>query len=74
MTIPNSADLLSQRLGNTGRGKLAPTVELGTPGLAQSAGFIHAEFLNDLNGDKGRKMYREMRDNSPTVEIGRAHV
>jgi len=45
----------------------APTAELGVDGAKISNGFVYDEFLTQLVGDRGRKIYREMRDNDATV-------
>lgn len=42
-------------------------VEIGTAGLKGSAGFLREEFLPELQGRRGMKVYREMRDNSDDV-------
>lgn len=48
--------------------KAAPEfVELGRTGLSMWGGEVRDEFLRDLQGSKGRKAYREMRDNHPIV-------
>lgn len=44
-----------------------PFVERGTSGLHRWGGQIHEEFLLDLRGTKGRKMYREMSENDPVI-------
>ena len=41
--------------------------EIGTTGLKYSGGHIQEEFLPALKGTKAVKVYREMRDNDPTV-------
>lgn len=41
--------------------------EIGTSGLRRSGGYINEEFLAQLQGVKGFKIYREMRDNDPVV-------
>jgi len=41
--------------------------ELGSSGLRRSGGIINEEFLPNLQGVKGFKVYREMRDNDPVV-------
>jgi hypothetical protein len=41
--------------------------EIGSSGLRRSGGFINEEFLPQLQGVKGFKVYREMRDNDPVV-------
>src|SRR3990167_614246 len=38
--------------------------EIGLPGLKQAGGFLQEEFVQDLRGQKGAKIYREMVDNS----------
>jgi phage gp29-like protein len=42
-------------------------IELGSSGLRRSGGIINEEFLPNLQGVKGFKIYREMRDNDPVV-------
>lgn len=42
-------------------------VELGVTGLEQSGGRIHEEFLPQLQGRRGIQVFKEMRDNDPTV-------
>jgi hypothetical protein len=41
--------------------------ELGQSGLSRWGGQINEEFLNELRGSKGRKVYTEMRYNDPVV-------
>ena len=41
--------------------------ELGTTGLKVSGGIIQEEFIPELKGLKAIKVYRQMRDNDPTV-------
>ena len=41
--------------------------EIGSSGLRRSGGFINEEFLPQLQGTKGFKVYREMRDNDPVI-------
>lgn len=41
--------------------------EIGTSGLRRSGGYINEEFLPQLHGTKGFKVYREMQDNDPVV-------
>ena len=41
--------------------------EIGTSGLRRSGGYINEEFLPQLQGVKGFKVYREMRDNDPVI-------
>lgn len=42
-------------------------IELGTTGLRKDAGIITEEFLPQLQGRRGYQVYREMRDNEPTI-------
>ena len=42
-------------------------IELGSSGLRRSGGYINEEFLQNLQGVKGFKVYREMRDNDPVI-------
>src|ERR1041385_2526708 len=42
-------------------------VELGSTGLRRFGGFVSEEFLPQLSGQRGIKVYREMMDNSATV-------
>jgi hypothetical protein len=42
----------------------SPYEEVGRTGLKQVGGFLQEEFLNDLRGQKGAKIYREMVDNN----------
>jgi phage gp29-like protein len=51
---------------DTGSGRDEFT-ELGSSGLRRSGGIINEEFLPNLQGVKGFKVYREMRDNDPVV-------
>ena len=41
--------------------------ELGTTGLARTAGFVIEDFLPQLQGVRGTRVYREMADNDPVV-------
>lgn len=52
------------------KAKAAPDgllLEIGTTGLKRWGGFIREEFLRELQGQRGMKVYREMRDNSAIV-------
>lgn len=40
---------------------------VGVSGLQHFSGYINEEFLKDLKGNRGMKVYREMRDNDPVV-------
>lgn len=44
-----------------------PLEILGVEGAKISTGFVHDEFLTKLVGDRGRRVYREMRDNDSVV-------
>jgi hypothetical protein len=48
-------------------GPSVPFAEIGTTGLKRTSGIVFEEFQKDLRGRRGMKIYREMRDNSPTV-------
>lgn len=41
--------------------------EIGVSGLKVFGGFVNEEFLQDLNGDRGRRKLREMGDNDATI-------
>lgn len=41
--------------------------EVGKTGLKRSWGYIYDEFLTSLRGSRGRKTYREMRDNDAII-------
>lgn len=40
---------------------------LGDSGLKAYGGFINEEFLRELSGDRGRRVYREMGENDATI-------
>ena len=42
-------------------------VDLGASGLRQHGGYVREEWLRDLQGWKGIRVYREMRDNDPVI-------
>lgn len=44
-----------------------PFAQLGASGLRQFSGYVREEFLRQLIGWRGTKMYREMRDNDPVI-------
>ena len=44
------------------------TQELGVAGAKISNGYVYDEFLPQLQGEAGRRIYREMRDNDATVD------
>lgn len=41
--------------------------EVGNTGLQRSAGYVDEEFLAALKGEQGKKVYRQMSDNDPTI-------
>jgi hypothetical protein len=41
--------------------------EMGTTGLKRTSGFVHEEFLPQLQGSRGAKVFREMADNDAIV-------
>lgn len=41
--------------------------ELGTTGLMRTQGIVHEEFLPELMGERGRRVYRQMIDNDPII-------
>ena len=41
--------------------------EAGVSGLAKAGGLVREEFLPQLQGAQGRKVYAEMRDNDPVI-------
>ena len=43
-----------------------PTI-VGETGLNQFGGYVTEEFLNELAGERGKNIYREMADNDPVV-------
>lgn len=43
------------------------TSVVGSSGLTHFSGYINEEFLTALKGSRGVKIYKEMRDNDPTV-------
>jgi len=45
----------------------SPIEELGVEGVQISSGFVHDEFLTKLQGERGRRIFREMRDNDSTI-------
>jgi hypothetical protein len=42
-------------------------IELGQSGLRRSGGYVREEFLRELQGPRGMRVYREMRDNSAII-------
>lgn len=47
--------------------RVSPYAEIGSTGLVQYGGFVRDEFLPQLQGDRGLKVYREMSDNNDVV-------
>ncbi len=45
--------------------KVTPFIEIGSTGLERYGGIVSEEWLRDLQGAKGIKAYKEMRDNDP---------
>ncbi len=41
--------------------------ELGTTGLKRQGGIIYEEFLRELQGERGRRVFQEMADQDPVV-------
>lgn len=48
--------------------------EIGVSGLKRAGGYVQEEFLQELRGPRGMKMYREMKDNSAIVGAGLAAI
>ena len=42
-------------------------IELGSSGLGKTSGFVIDEFISELRGIRGARVYREMSDNDPVV-------
>jgi hypothetical protein len=42
-------------------------IELGSSGLGKTSGFVIDEFIAELRGIRGARVYREMSDNDPVV-------
>ena len=48
--------------------KITPDLqEFGSTGLRRSGGTVYEEFLTNLRGQRGARIYREMADNDPTI-------
>ena len=47
--------------------KITPLIEIGSTGLNRFGGWISEEWLRDLQGSQGIKVYKEMRDNDPVI-------
>lgn len=52
---------------NRGSGRYAPTGRYGTSGLSEYSGYVFEEWLTQLQGSEGRRVYREMQDNDPLI-------
>ena len=59
MVGPRSIVLKDQK-----RLSFSPYGEVGRTGLNQTSGFLQEDFIQDLRGQKGARVYREMVDNS----------
>lgn len=59
-TAPNQANPATSWEGS-------PFVELGATGLRAYSGYVREEWLRDLQGWRGIRMLREMRDNDPVI-------
>lgn len=47
--------------------EISPYVEIGSTGLNRFGGWVQEEWLRDLSGTRGIRIYKEMRDNDPIV-------
>jgi hypothetical protein len=47
--------------------KITPFIEAGSTGLTRFGGWVHEEWLKDLQGIRGINIYKEMRDNDPVI-------
>lgn len=45
----------------------SPSDEMGVAGTKISSGFVHDEFVRQLQGENGRRIYRQMKDNDSTI-------
>lgn len=68
---PTAADPAQQPLPT---GNRLLNLELGRTGLTQWYGRVYEEFLIELQLEKGRKVYREMADNDPTIGALRSAI
>ena len=69
MTIKTNGKRAASRMQKAEPAALGtPFGELGVSGLLRWSGYIDEEFHRDLKGDRALKVYKEMRDNSPTVQ------
>lgn len=68
-TVVREAEVMSSHtlvatLKDARRVSYSPYEEVGRTGLKQISGFLQEEFLTDLRGPKGARIYREMVDNN----------
>jgi Protein of unknown function (DUF935) len=61
------ADMPELEVTRKDRDEVNPLVELGTTGLKRSAGYIHEEFLTQLQGQDSVKVFKEMSENDPII-------
>ena len=61
------AVVLSKQEEERGRQMRIPTGEMGWTGLKESGGILYEEFLSQLMGERGRRVFLEMSENDPTV-------
>lgn len=47
--------------------KVNPLTEIGVAGLKVASGYVYEEFMPELRGPRGMRVFAEMRDNDPTV-------
>lgn len=47
--------------------RFIPLEELGVAGAKISSGFVHDEYIAQLQGERGRRTYRQMRDNDSVI-------
>ena len=55
------------RASDSKKKNTSPVHEIGVSGIRQFSGYIQEEFLTDLQGVRGHRVYREMSDNDPIV-------
>lgn len=60
---------LYSNIGGSGpaQQRVKPMDELGVSGVWIASGYVHEEFLRELQGDRGRRTYREMADNDSMI-------
>src|SRR5579885_2504012 len=52
--------------GPTGR-RISPFSSVGVSGIAEYSGWVYEEWLQQLQSQQGRRVYREMQDNDPLI-------